>query len=109
MQEILKIRVASVFCRLKTCLAVILPASLATAQEYSALWGESGELWNTNGLLRDFTGGGYVNGDVPIANGPVGVNVTHFGAVADDEIDDSQAFLDAIAAGPAHGLTKGTP
>lgn len=69
--------------------------------ETSQLWGTDGELWDPeNSLLRDFSDVGYMQGNVPIPDWPVGVNVTDFGAVADDDIDDSQAFLDAIAACP---------
>jgi hypothetical protein len=71
--------------------------------QYSALWGESGESWDPGtSRLRDFTGVGYMSGNVAIPDWPVGVNVTNFGAVPDDGIDDSQAFIDAIAACPDH-------
>ncbi|HAV12657.1 MAG TPA: hypothetical protein DCX06_04040, partial [Opitutae bacterium] len=45
---------------------------------------------------------GYMNGAVAIPDWPVGVDVTdaQFGAIPDDGIDDSQAFIDAIAACP---------
>jgi hypothetical protein len=67
----------------------------------SALWGESGELWVPGtSRLRDFTSVGYMSGSVAIPDWPVGVNVTNFGAVPNDGIDDSQAFIAAIAACP---------
>jgi hypothetical protein len=75
--------------------------SPAIAQVTSELWGIRGEAWDpANSLLRDFTSVGYMKGDVPIPDWPVGVTVTDFGAVPDDGLDDSQAFLDAIAACP---------
>lgn len=75
--------------------------SLAMAQQYSSLWGENGELWDPEtSILRDFSDVGYMNGDFAIPDWPVGVNVTNFGAIPDDDIDDSQAFIDAIAACP---------
>jgi hypothetical protein len=67
----------------------------------SSLWGDNGELWDPeNSRLRDFTDVGYMSGDVAIPDWPVGADVTNFGAVPDDGIDDSQAFIDAIAACP---------
>jgi len=69
----------------------------------SSLWGTDGELWDPeSSLLRDFTSVGYMNGDVPIPDWPVGVDVTDpaYGAIPNDDIDDTQAFLDAIAACP---------
>ena len=79
----------------------------------SVLWGLEGEAWNLTDagddggmvLLRDFTNVGYRNGNVSIPNEddwPTGVNVLDFGAIPDDDEDDSQAFLDAIAACPPY-------
>ena len=87
---------------LKIMFIVVVFSSMAQAQVTSALWGVSGEAWDpTNSILRDFTHVGYKGGGTnTIPNWPVGVNVTNFGAVADDGIDDSQAFNDAIAACP---------
>ncbi|HKL20262.1 MAG TPA: glycosyl hydrolase family 28-related protein, partial [Tichowtungia sp.] len=79
--------------------AAVLPVS---AQVTSALWGVEGEAWNTNGLLRDFSTVGYMSGSEAIPDWPVGVNVTNYGAVADDDLDDTQAFRDAIAACPSN-------
>lgn len=81
-------------------------------RETSELWGENGELWDPqNSELRDFSDVGYMSGDVPIPDWPVGVDVTDFGAIPNDGIDDSQAFIDAIAACPdnqAVFVPKGT-
>jgi len=69
--------------------------------QYSDLWGENGESWDEEtSILRNFSNVGYMSGDVPIPNWPVGVNVTDFGATPNDGIDDSQAFIDALAACP---------
>jgi hypothetical protein len=67
---------------------------------YSKLWGKNGELWDQseNGRLLDFTTVGYKNGNVLIPDWAPSVDVTDFGAIPDDGIDDSQAFIDAIAA-----------
>ena len=55
--------------------------------------------WDPN-ILRDFTNAGYMNGDVQTPDWPVGVNVMDYGATGDGVTDDSQAFIDAIAACP---------
>lgn len=74
---------------------------VSAAPEYSDLWGENGGLWNpATSRLRNFTNAGYLSGSVAIPNWPVGVNVANFGAVPNDGIDDSQAFINAIAACP---------
>lgn len=77
-------------------------STTAIAQsETSLLWGTNGDLWNPEtGRLADFSEVGYMGGDVPIPSWPVGVNVLDFGAIPDDDNDDSQAFIDAIAACP---------
>ena len=48
--------------------------------------------------LRDFTTVGYQQGTVRIPDWAPSVDVTDFGAVPNDGIDDSQAFMDAIEA-----------
>ncbi|NER18991.1 CBM96 family carbohydrate-binding protein [Spongiivirga citrea] len=67
--------------------------------ENTDIWGESGELWDPNGLVQDFSNVGYMQGDA-IPEWPVGVNVLDFGAIGDGVNDDTQAFRDAIAACP---------
>ena len=69
----------------------------------SVLWGTDGSGWDPEtSRLQDFTNVGYMSGDVAIPDWPVGVNVTDFGAIPNDGADDSQAFIDAIAACPNH-------
>lgn len=81
-----------------TLLALLPTTAVATT---SALWGTNGENWDpATSYLRDFTSVGYKNGNEPIPDWPVGVDVTDFGAIANDDGDDSQAFIDAIAACP---------
>ena len=76
--------------------------------ETSDLWGQTGELWdnsNGNSRLKDFTDVGYHNGDDPIPTDlewPNMVNVLDYGAIPNDDLDDSQAFIDAIAACPSN-------
>lgn len=81
-----------------TLCTLSLTTTAAAANITSRLWGNSGELWNATGRLRDFTDVGYMSGDVPIPDWPVSVNVLDFGAIPDDDQDDSQAFIDAINA-----------
>ena len=64
----------------------------------SELWGQSGELWNAKSRLPDFSFAGYHSGNDPIPNVPVKASVKDFGAKGDGQADDSQAFLNAIAA-----------
>jgi hypothetical protein len=68
----------------------------------SKLYGKNGELWKPDGRLIDGGWAGYRNGMVPIptVEGPV-KSVAEFGAKGDDTVDDTQAFLDAIAATPS--------
>jgi len=93
----------AIWLQLSACLFVTLALS-ATAQETSVLWGKNGEAWDpATSRLKDFSNVGYMKGDVPIPDWPVKVKVTDFGAVPDDLIDDSKAFIDAIAACPDRG------
>ncbi|MGK0456426.1 MAG: hypothetical protein ACJAUA_000727 [Zhongshania aliphaticivorans] len=76
---------------------IAMPFSLV-AQLYSQLWPNGGNDWDSqNSRLKDFTNVGYMRGAVAIPDWPVGVDVTAYGAIPDDGIDDSQAFIDAIA------------
>src|SRR6056297_3580775 len=72
-------------------------AGSVNAQVTSALWGVDGDAWNTNGILRDFTHVGYKGGAEPIPDWTNGVSVLDYGAVPDDGIDDSDAFIAAIS------------
>ena len=82
-----------------SCLLTLLPTT--TVATTSALWGTNGELWDpATSYLRDFTSVGYKNGNEAIPDWPIGVYVTDYGAVPNDDGDDSQAFIDAIAACP---------
>lgn len=65
---------------------------------YSTLWGRDGELWQPAGRLPDFSYAGYRNGEQAIPDYPVTTNVETFGAKADDDLDDTQAFQAALAA-----------
>ncbi len=80
---------------------VFLVLALGTAAappEYSALWGKNGEKWTPQSRLPDFSYAGYHCGEKPLPTLPAGVNVKNFGAKGDGVSDDSQAFLDALAA-----------
>ena len=69
----------------------------AAEPAYSALWGESGELWTAEGRLPDFSFAGYHRGEALLPAPPVTHNVRDFGAAGDGVQDDSDAFLRAIA------------
>ncbi len=70
---------------------------LVQAQENSALWGRSGELWNPAGRLPDVSYAGYACGERPLPNSDVTANVRDFGAKGDGTTDDSAAFQAALA------------
>ena len=72
------------------------------AQEYSELWGATGEKWSSTSRLPDFSFAGYHSGEKPISMIPPTANVKSYGAKGDGQHEDSQAFLDAIAA-TSHG------
>jgi len=78
--------------------AATCPSSAQTSTHYGA----AGERWTPNGRLLDYAYAGYRTGTVPLPRpaGPT-FDVTAYGAKADDEGDDTQAFLDAIAAAPS--------
>ena len=61
------------------------------------LWGMNGELWTPGGRLTDYSYAGYMGNDVPIPFNPVTDSVKNYGAVGDGVVDDSRAFLAAIA------------
>ncbi|HKL23031.1 MAG TPA: glycosyl hydrolase family 28-related protein, partial [Tichowtungia sp.] len=94
-------RTAHRFCRIVTGLIVTLSALPAAAQVTSVLWGADGEAWNpTHSVLRDFTDVGYRGGAVPIPgtnDWTNAVSVLDYGAIPDDHIDDSDAFIAAIS------------
>ncbi len=68
------------------------------AQNRSALWGNSGELWTPESRLPDFSHAGYSEGEKKIPFLPIKVNVKNFGAKGDGHTDDTKAFLAAIEA-----------
>ncbi|HYX34137.1 MAG TPA: glycosyl hydrolase family 28-related protein [Oligoflexus sp.] len=78
-----------------------LPAGAATDSlcNASKLYGESGQQWRAAGNLPDFGWAGYHTGldPIPEVAGPV-FDITRFGAIADDAIDDSDAIQSAIDA-----------
>lgn len=71
----------------------------------SLLWGEAGELWNTYSRLPDWSNVGYRWGEEEIPDRPEWpvFDITDYGAIAGDDLDDSAAILAAVAAAPASG------
>lgn len=74
------------------------PAVAGPGHDVSRLWGESGELWDPAGRLPDVAYAGYHAGEDSLPEVRDKVNVIDFGAVGDGVTDDTEAFLDAIAA-----------
>lgn len=91
---------------------VLLGASSALGGT-SQLWGENGELWDPRGRLPDYSWAGYHGGEKAIPDveqlGWPTIDVTDFGAVPNDSIDDLAAFQAAIAAAPADGAILHLP
>jgi hypothetical protein len=81
---------------LRVILLLVLATPVRAAD--STLWGQAGELWSPQSRLPDFSFAGYHSGNDPIPTVPVVRNVRDFGAVGNGVADDSQAFIDAIAA-----------
>jgi hypothetical protein len=78
--------------------------STSLAQVQSQLWqidAQGNVTWDAR--LNDFTNVGYKGGAEPIPDWPVSVDVTNYGAIPNDGLDDSQAFMDAIAACANYG------
>lgn len=62
----------------------------------SDLWGESGELFVPTGRIMDWSYAGYRAGESPLPVLAPTISVVDFGAVADDDGDDTEAFNQAI-------------
>ena len=94
--------------RLTSTLAILyalsLPVSTA-AQDLVPIKILSDEDVKAKHYLPDFSYAGYNHGigDIPIAKGKV-IDVTKFGVIADDDIDDSAAMLEALEA--AHNARR---
>lgn len=87
--------------RLKWPICTLITLSLAPvaiAQQYSELWGRAGEKWSPTSRLPDFSFAGYHFGEDPIPEIAAACSVSDFGALGDDDLDDTQAFRDAIEA-----------
>lgn len=89
---------------MKLIASLLLTMSLVGAAETSSLWGSHGEAWDPAGRLPDVSRAGYRDGDHPLPTLPVTANVHDFGACGDGVTDDTDAFLQAIAATPAGAL-----
>jgi hypothetical protein len=78
-------------------IALSMICGVAVAQPYSALWGKAGEHWTPESRLPDFSFAGYRRGEEPLPSPTVTHNVQDFGATPDDDADDSDAFVRALA------------
>ena len=73
-------------------------ASNAAFAGTSALWGESGELWDPAGRLPDYSYAGYHAGERELPEVEERWVVTDYGALGDGQTDDSDAIQAAITA-----------
>lgn len=78
------------------CIAALSLTASSIAQQHSRLWGEHGENWSPKSRLPDFSFAGYHSGEAALPNVDLAANVCDFGAIADDDLDDTRAFRDAI-------------
>jgi hypothetical protein len=79
--------------------AIFVGFGIAVAEDaavHSELWGANGEIWTPESRLPDFSFAGYQRGEAPIPSPPVTHNLRDFGAIPNDNLDDSGAFLRAI-------------
>ena len=77
-------------------LFLVLP--LLQAQNYSELRSEAEGKWSPTRPSPNFSFAGYDSDKEPIPTIPQVTNIKSYGAKGDGQHDDSQAFLDAIAA-----------
>ena len=56
---------------------------LAFSQDYSDLWGKSGDKWHPKSRLPDFSYSGYHRGESAISTVPIVASVIDFGAIGD--------------------------
>jgi hypothetical protein len=75
----------------------ILLVTVAMAGE-STLWGADGEAWDPRGRLPDFSYAGYRANLAEIPDAPEVASVLDFGALPDDDVDDTAALVAALAA-----------
>src|SRR6266511_181221 len=72
-------------------------ANVSTLRAYSSLWGVSGEKWNPEGRLPDFSYAGYHAGEAALPTAPAKWNLKRdFHAKGDGRTDDSAALINAI-------------
>lgn len=91
-------------------LSTVFCCSTVLAQQHSSLWGSNGERWEAGGRLPDYSYAGYRSAEADIPEPAQVTDIRDFGAIADDQADDSaaiQAAIDATSNG-AVLIPKGT-
>lgn len=74
------------------------------AKQTSLLWGDNGELWDPRGRLPDFSFAGFDSGKSEIPTYTNEVNITSYGAVADDDKSDVAAIQKAVNEAPDNSV-----
>ncbi len=76
------------------------PASAAT----STLWGEAGEAFDPTGRLMDWSYAGYHSSEAPLPDPSGTHSIVDYGAVANDDVEDTAAIQAALAAAEGGGV-----
>jgi|GEM_PF-5241246 len=72
--------------------------STTAVAQHSDLWGVNGERWDALGRLPDYSYAGYHSGEKEIPDVAVVTNILDYGAIPNDDRDDSTAIQAAIDA-----------
>lgn len=87
-----------------SCIIIAAIQSESQQDIFSRLWGYSGEKWEQNGILQDFSRAGYNQANTSIPNWKEIANIENFGANGKDSIDDTKSIQVAIQKCPFNGV-----
>lgn len=90
-------RLCWVFLGGLVCLNGLTSDVSATGAETSRLWGLTGERWEADGRLPDYSYAGYHRGEHPLPERRPEATVKDFSAVGDGKTDDTDAFQQALS------------
>lgn len=87
------------YMRTMLCLSLLISTAKSANADTSSLL-SGGSHMKPGGRLPDYSFAGYRRGEAPIPNPDVVADVTDFGATANDDTDDTDAFQKALAEAP---------